>query len=205
METRMNNAELNISRVQDRVESIVHHSTLVDSAEMIFTGIPKELSLDQNTVVTKLLDALEHPELIGFVLDVREWKGPPLGNPTSQTNEQPTTAIAQSSSPHTSLVLKLASVAVRDSLVFNSAKLKNKTARDIFGINSQHEVFCRPLWPKEVHQLLRKAWTACAQLNYDRPVVRNLVVCVRQTRSSPLIPIFTEKELQSLTPRPIVN
>ncbi|KAJ8684721.1 hypothetical protein QAD02_020514 [Eretmocerus hayati] len=122
-----------------------------------------------------------------------------------QSNDLTTTATNPQLPQHTALVMKLASSSTRDSLVLDSAKLKNRTAYDIFGVGSRLKVFCRPLWPKEVHLLLRKAWTACTQLNYDRPVVGNLTVCVRQTRSSPLIPIFSEKDLEGLTPRPTTN
>ncbi|KAJ8671576.1 hypothetical protein QAD02_002835 [Eretmocerus hayati] len=157
IETRMNIVENNISHGNEKVDSIVRQSTLVDSAEMIFTSIPKSLTHDQNNIVTRLLTTLEHPELIGFVLEVREWTGPALGNPTIQSNDPASSALPAQLIPHTAIVLKLSSTTVRDSLVFNSAKFKNETAQDIFGVGGRLKVFWRPLWPKEVHLLLRKA------------------------------------------------
>ncbi|KAJ8677505.1 hypothetical protein QAD02_013292 [Eretmocerus hayati] len=103
MESRSNNVEANISHVQSKVESIAHHSILVVPAEMIFKDIPKEMSLDQNTVVTKLLEALDHPELIGFVLEVREWKGPSLGNPNVQLDNHTVASTNSQPPPHTAL------------------------------------------------------------------------------------------------------
>ena len=60
-----------------------------------------------------------------------------------------------------------------------------------------HNVSIRPLYPTPVHQLQAAATTASKELNFARPIVKGLVVCMRQTRRSPLILAYSIEELNA--------
>ena len=58
-----------------------------------------------------------------------------------------------------------------------------------------HNVSIRPL---SVHQLYAAAARASKEINFARPLMKGLVVCMRKTRNSPHIPIYSMQELDAL-------
>ncbi|KAJ8672505.1 hypothetical protein QAD02_003764 [Eretmocerus hayati] len=106
------------------------------------------------------------------------------------------------------LVMKMNSTVVRDELisrtpVYERESMKEKTIAIILNVPGDSSIFCRALWPREVYQLYKKALLASKNSNYERPVVKNLIVCMRETRTSPLIPLSSELELNFLPRRSV--
>ena len=80
-------------------------------------------------------------------------------------------------------------------------RLKDLHSNDIWKMGDAHNVSLRPLWPASVHQLQAAATRASKELNFARPLVKGLVVCMRQSRKSTPVPIYSMEELQSFVQR----
>ena len=61
----------------------------------------------------------------------------------------------------------------------------------------KHIVGIHPLFPSPIHQLQAAATRASEELNFARPIIKGLVVCMLQTRRSPLTPIYSMEELDA--------
>ena len=95
--------------------------------------------------------------------------------------------------PYSAFVIRFPSPQTRDFFIRTSNKLKSHTANTIFGEGGNNAVFINALWPKPVHKLFTSAPTVRKKIITPD----NLVVCLRETYTSPLIPIFTESQLLS--------
>ena len=123
----------------------------------------------------------------------RDWTSPLLNQGTSTS----TTPIL-----YKAFVIRLPNADSRDRILESAPKLKTLKANSIFGEGGNIEVHIRPLWPPEVHKLFTMAIRSSKNHNYARPIVVKLVVCLRQTSRSPLIPIYSEQELHRILPPP---
>ena len=72
------------------------------------------------------------------------------------------------------------------------------TTRHVFGSGPFSSIGIRPLWPDSVHQLMMKAVRVSKAQSWPRPVVDNLVVCIRTGRSRSSFPIFSEEDLDAI-------
>ena len=86
----------------------------------------------------------------------------------------------------------------RDKFVAASSKLRYVTARHVFGVEPFSAISIRPLWPDSVYHLMMKAIRVSKSQFWPRPVVDNLVVCIRTGRSRSSIPIFSEEDLHAV-------
>lgn len=202
IETRMGNRiaalEKDVSQIRDKLSHFSHQTTLVDSAEMILTGIPRGVNLSKTEIVNRVFHAMDEPELQNAVINVREWKGPNFRNKCSSIST-PSSNSQQTENEDSSqaIVIQLSSPTVRDRMISSSPKLRKKSIRDMFGYENDSKIICSPLWPKEIHNLLKKARSLSAHLKYQNPVVKNLIVCMRRSRGEPLVPIFSELDLDN--------
>ena len=76
-------------------------------------------------------------------------------------------------------------------------KLKDLPSNAIWKMGESHNVSIHPLYPTPIHQLQAAATKASKELNFARPIVKGLVVCMRQTRRSPPIPVYSIEELNA--------
>ena len=92
-------------------------------------------------------------------------------------------------------VIELNTAKNRDRLVAASPKLKNLIADVVFGEGGNSMVSIRQLWPKEVHFLFRVALRACKKYRFPRPIVSNLVVCVRRSKKDSFTSLLSLDDL----------
>ena len=104
--------------------------------------------------------------------------------------------------PQNGFVIELNTAKDRDRLVPASPKLKNLTAEAVFGEGGNSRVSIRQLWPKEVHSLYRVALRACKQHHFRRPIVSNLVVCVRRSKKDSFTSLFSLDDLNRFFGKP---
>ncbi|KAJ8671724.1 hypothetical protein QAD02_002983 [Eretmocerus hayati] len=203
---RIGRVENQLVDVRHDLGQVVQKSILVDKAEVLITGLPKQPDVPNVNIVNSLFNFLEVPRLLNFIVDMRVWTGPDMSNtrngPTDRTDTQSSSSsgITSPDSQLFSMVVKFLSPTVRDEFIFRCSKLKDKSIQHIFNVNGTSQVFCKNLWPPEVYRLFKKTHNISRNLNYERPVVKNLVVCVQKTRESALIPINSEKDLELLKP-----
>ena len=67
----------------------------------------------------------------------------------------------------------------------------------IMEMGEPHNVSIRAIHPSPVYQLQKAAIIASKKLNFARPMVKGLVVCMRKTRTSPPTPIYSMEELNA--------
>ena len=78
------------------------------------------------------------------------------------------------------------------------SKLKDLHSNDIWRMGNPHNVSIRPLWPTSVHQPYVAAARASKEIYFARPSMTGLVVCMRKTRNSTHIPIYSLEQLNAL-------
>ena len=191
---------------------------IVDSCEVIVSGIPAECTLNNSEVVNKIFAVLDTPNLHQFVFETREWKGKypqQISGNRSQSdvnagtsyqltiNENevgdPTTTPSVNNQ-YRALVIKFCSPCTRDALLTRCPKLENINCHTLFGVGGTYKIFIRPILPQPLYKLWCAALETHKKLNYARPIIRNLTVFMRETKRSPLIDISNELELVKLPP-----
>ena len=180
-------------REKDReaVEALRQHNILTDKCEVVIFGVPINSRLTNEQAAHKLVTAISLSPDFLFQATYRDWTSPIRPLPSDQLpSNQPT--------PYKAFVLRLSNPFLRDRLLAECFRLKNKKANDVFGEGGTIPVHVRPLWPDPVHTLYASAIRASKSANYARPIVQNLVVCLQKTPRSTPIPIYTENELQSI-------
>ncbi|KAJ8672440.1 hypothetical protein QAD02_003699 [Eretmocerus hayati] len=86
----------------------------------------------------------------------------------------------------------------RDEIISHTLIPKEKSAATTWNAPGTSKISCRALWPREVYQQYEKALVVAKNLNYESPMVKNLTVCMRENRTSFLIPINSELEFNAL-------
>lgn len=177
-------------QIRDRalIDALLRRCTMVDDCEVVVYGLPHGFSPSYGAAAERLFSALSLPPALASICSYRDWS-PPLRNFSSSSSTQ--------ISSYTAFVIRLPSPQFRHRLLQVSNKLKSQTAHQIFGHGGHHAVFIKPIWPKPVYELFKIALQASKSANYSRPVVHNLVVCLRKSANSPLIPIFTETDIDN--------
>ena len=182
-------------REKDRqvVESLRQHNILSDKCEVVVFGLPIDSRLTNEQAALKLISAVYlNPDFL-FQATYRDWSVPikPLPSEQIPANQQ---------LPYKAFVLRLSSPYIRDRLLEECFRLKNKRANDVFGEGGSIPVHVRPLSPDTVHSLYAAAIRASKKANYSRPIVKNLVDCLQKTPRSKPIPVYTEDKLNSIIP-----
>ncbi|KAJ8681985.1 hypothetical protein QAD02_017777 [Eretmocerus hayati] len=83
----------------------------------------------------------------------------------------------------------------------NAKKLKDKTAQSIFGAGGNNRIFINQVYPRPVYALLREARKASKTLNYAPPIVKNMLVFMRESSESELILVKDTADIKNLRPR----
>ena len=166
------------------ISGLKEHARLRDKCEVSVLGLPSEWSSSYAEAAAKLAAALDlHPSILDKAY-YRAWE------PRNQDRS--------GSSPTKGFVIEFDTPKNRDKFVSVSPKLKYLSARHVFGLGSFGTVSIRAIWPSSVFRLMSKAVKVSKEQSWLRPVVDNLVVCIRIDRSKPSVPIFSEDDLQAL-------
>ena len=162
------------------------HARLRDKCEVLVLGLPLEWESSHEDAAAKLVTALDLRSSILRDADYRVWD--PRSNPNRNGKATGTKAF----------VIEFDTAKHRDKFVAASSKLSYMTARHVFGVGPFSAISIRPLWPDSVHNLMMKAVRVSKAQSWPRPVVDNLVVCIRTGRSRSSIPIFSEEDLHAV-------
>ena len=105
------------------------------------------------------------------------------------------------------IVLKLSSSTIRDQLVSKSHKLSHKSVNEIFDSEREGHLSLFPLWPKSTYEILKEARKKSKELNYAKPIARNLRVYMRENSKSKLVLFKSKQDLTTMkfrhTPPPV--
>ena len=165
---------------------LVNTHLLTDTCEVKISGIPKSPQNEHATVLEKIFNTIGTVSCTNHITSVRNW------SPSSQAQNQ-----GSPNDDSASIVIQTVSATVRNSILSKSRLLKGKTAHSIFGCGAKRPIFISAIWPRPVYELLRLATEKSKALNYARPVVRNLVVCMKPTSTAQPIPVFSNDELNN--------
>ncbi|CAB0041137.1 unnamed protein product [Trichogramma brassicae] len=160
------------------------NSHLVDSCEVLLSGIPTGVDLPKDVVLKKVLTAMGLNDFERFIVNSRKWV------PNKRTNSTPEAFQA--------IVYRCSSPSNHDFLIMNASKLALIHTNTLFGCGGDHKLVLHALWPRETYSLLSKANIAAHKIGFARPIVRNLVVHMRKITQSQLLPLATQKDLDLL-------
>lgn len=184
-----------IAALSIRIDAISNHFTIHDPYEIRISGLPSvSTDLSLRDMTERVFTAIGCPNYVNHTIDIREW----LHKPASAD------AAGQPSSGGRNkrcIVVQFTSGIARDIVLKSVKKIERQTAESLFGVGGRGRIYINILYPRSVYQLRKKAISVARSLNYARPVVKNLVVCMRETRESPLIPVYSEDALAALPRR----
>ena len=175
---------------------------LEDSREIIVRGIPLAVQHEPLPLANALLTALNLQQHTALVVGWRAWNPPARAAPAQHAGPADPAAPAALAHPVPSraLVFTLACAAARDDILQKTPGLKNLDSKTIFGTGGVAKLSINGLWPNPVHKLLKYAITRYKQLGHLPPIVKNLVVFMRPTKDSPLLPVTCEADIDPLAP-----
>ncbi|KAJ8677662.1 hypothetical protein QAD02_013449 [Eretmocerus hayati] len=75
---RVNHIESQPTNIQQDVRHVVQNNALIDSAEILVCGLPKQMNMSTDNIISHLFSVLEIPHFANFIISVREWKSPDL-------------------------------------------------------------------------------------------------------------------------------
>ena len=167
-----------------QIELLRSQQMLTDDLEVVIIGLPIAFTDSYEKATRMLYTALGLSQNKIPLFDYREWT-------PSRRNE--------ASAPHLTkaFIIEMPTAKARKDLLSMGPKLKDIHSNDIWQMGDAHNVSIRPLWPTPVHQLQAAATRESKRLNFARPIIKGLVVCMRQTRTSTPVPIYSMEELQA--------
>lgn len=166
-----------------------------DECEVRISGIPASVTTSTSRSVERILEVIGIENPTRFILDYRGW----LPGASADLPE----GVEEASNTASSLVtvVKLTSNVVRDLVLEKAVALRSLTAHMIFETGGDTRVYINPIWPKPIYELLKCARERSKSLGYALPLVKNMIVHVRETPKSKLIPIFRKSDLGTLPRR----
>ena len=181
------NRKKEANETNKKIDLLRTQQTLTDDFEVLILGLPIAFSKSYEEATRMLYTALGLSQNKIPLFDFREW-----------TSARPA---ANAPYPTKGYVIEMPTAKSRTNLLNMGPMLKNLHSNDIWKMGDAHNVSIRPLWPTTVHQLQGAATRSSKELNFARPLVRGLVVCMRQIRNSTPIPIYSMEELDALVSR----
>lgn len=207
MGTRMNTLETKLEKVttekskeiqdlRNDLSSYVRESderdAMEDMAEITVTGIPASISCDPRQAVGRVFAAIGVASIANHITDVREWQ--------KNSAEQQGATATLVEPPTLAFVVRLCSPSNRSTVLAKAHLLDKLSLKDIFGCTDVGKIDISSLYPRPVYRLCKEARRIAKNLGYAPPLVRNLVVFMRQTRDAPLIAVHSEGDLAALAP-----
>lgn len=168
-----------------------------DTSELVVHGLYSTFGDSLYTTAKKLLSALRFGIDHDFpsIIETRKWFSPQFQGLTQNSS-----STSQQQSNTSAFVFQVGSPLFRDKILSRANLLKNQNAQSIFGAGGTTPVYIRALWPKPVHELFIEAIKTSKSLDYSRPTVKNLRVCMSQTLRSELVPILSVNDLAQFSP-----
>lgn len=197
-----------VDSLRDDARNRVHNDflreklvTYTDTCELVVHGLPPIFADSLYDASKKLLTALrfgiDHD--LPSIIETRKW----ISAHPQNSSQNSTTNSSQQPDLSSPFVFQVGSPLVRDKILSRANILKNQNARTIFGVGGSTPVYIHALWPKPVHELFIEAVKASKMLNYARPIVKNLRVCMRKTLRAELVPILSPNDLSSFPPHQV--
>ena len=174
-----------LAKIRTQITAITDTNAPEDPCEIIVRGLPISVSIDLPSASSALLTALDLPRVIPHVYSWRKWK---LADRVPSSSARPTRTF----------IMKLVSLTVRDFILKKCPGLRHLTSQSIFGAGGDAKIYLKAIWPTPVYNRLKRVTAIYKSLGYERPIVRNLIVFMRQTKLFPLIPIYQMSDLDAL-------
>ena len=191
------------------------------NCEIIVMGISTAVPLSDPEIMKRVLDVIQLPLVHQHIVTTRPWSPASAAAPPPSTSAAADPVVNISTSvagdpeiintasgtadpvvnTSRSFVCKFVSEDVRDTVMSHSKMLAAFDSQSLFGIGGKLHVFLRPLLPKPVFELWRKACTKAKTLNYLRPYVLEHEIFMRASRGGAPFKISNDSDLESLLPR----
>ncbi|OXU23238.1 hypothetical protein TSAR_011861 [Trichomalopsis sarcophagae] len=183
-----------VQAMQARIDVIASHFTVHDPCEIRISGLPDSSDLSIRDMAERVFAAIGCPDFGKHVLEVREWLHRPANDTAGQSEQG-------NGRRKRCIVVQFISNVVRDMVLRSVKKLDKQISQSLFGTGDKGKIYVNIVYPRSVYQLRKKAISVAKSHNYAKPVVKNLVVCMRERHDSPLIPVYSEEDLAMLPRR----
>ena len=183
------------------IQESLSHRALKDPRELLVRGIPPSINHEPMQLAASLLRALNLHLYVQLITEAREWKPPPRTRPPSALGAAAPPAPLPAT-PLRAFVFKLANPEARDDILLKTPALKDLSCQAIFGTGGAAKLSVTALWPDPIYKLLNYALSRYKQLGHLRPIVSNLTVFMRPSKTGPLIPVTCEADVDALASSP---
>lgn len=163
-----------------------------DPCEIKFKGIPVPAPEQYDATIATVLKAIGCPRTVTQIIDIRVWDYKPRTDSRARTGAQ-----ARENIP--ALVAKFSSHVVRDFVMSRKTALRDKTVHDIFGVGPKAPIYLESITTPSLHQLKLDALAVCREYRLPGPLVRGNSVLLRKSANTPLVPIFSGRDLDAFS------
>lgn len=158
--------------------------TTEDPCEVRIGGIPSTITLADTDIAKAVLRTIKLDHLIPQIVLTRPW------TPAGRTGDAQRSFVIQFSGP-----------VVRNQIIKSSIRLRDQLVSDtILGLGGSAKIHVSTILPPHNFAMWRAAMNCYELYGYARPVKRGINVFMRKSAESPLIPILSLQDLQSLAP-----
>ncbi|XP_024882443.1 uncharacterized protein LOC112461431 [Temnothorax curvispinosus] len=161
-----------------------------NSNKLIISGVPAALSVSSDEFVKNVFRALDIPNLLCHVLNVRAVVRGPL---LAVAGSKPLTP-----SDTTSLIVTLASAAVRDIVIAKKRSKRTLTQEEVCGDSSERKIYVNELLSKVAYDLLQQTKRTAKQKSYKYVWVSSGRICVRRADGDTIVHIDNAADLAKL-------
>ncbi|KAJ8670350.1 hypothetical protein QAD02_001609 [Eretmocerus hayati] len=174
--------DVRFTTIEKKSDCILQAMSHTDENETKITGIPSAVEAPLIESAWKILLEVGLTSPQNLILNHREWQ---------KTGDNDSQRV---------VVVKLVGGG-REMIMRNAKKLQDKTAQSIFGVGGNMRIYINQVYPRPVYTLLREARKTSEMLNYAPPVVKNMLVFMRETSESDLILVQDAADFKNFRPR----
>ncbi|KAK0074770.1 hypothetical protein PV325_007833 [Microctonus aethiopoides] len=171
------------------LKTSVTHANKSSSSEIIFSNVPVQLSNNLHSVVEKVLSALEAPQLVSDILQMRKINNKTLSS-ASSSDKRPN---------NISFIVRFKSENVARHLINLKRRKGLLSIKQLLDVDVQGSIFVNEFLNSTTHVLYRKAKEICKKNHWKYVWVSDGMIFARRDDNTDKINVVVENDLQLLT------
>lgn len=196
-EQRLSNSEVLLSQHTAKIGHLKKILSDTAASELKVNGIPSSTTCDLQDVADKILDSLSLPALKTDILSIRRFF------PRHSKNSTVSPQIGKSNSTDNtdsrfSIVVEFKSKEIKDHVLLTKRKHGNLKFNDIVKGGDPNIITLFEMHPSRIYNLLSIAKKKGSETDYNSVWASNGSVYAQKTKTSEIIPIFSELDLSKL-------
>lgn len=196
---KVNEHEGQIKQLQQAVEHLEHTATNQRgaarpflpsmSADVVVTGVPKNLTLSDREIADLIFDSLGISHLKSDIIDIRVLSKNRVEASASNSRQNDSTI---------SYILVLKSIPVRDLVIKKKREKRVLKAYDVFPTESSSQIYVNEFLPADMYKLRNRAKAKAAASGFKHVWVRGGRIYARRDLGQEILTIDTDDDLAKL-------